>query len=404
MLRSISAMESSARPPRRRPPGIPLGRVAGAPVYLSVSWFLLAFVVTVSYADLARSTRPGISEAAAYAVGFGFLTCLFLSVFLHELGHALMSRRHGIGVRAITLEMLGGYTEMTREAPTPRVEALVSLAGPAVSLLLGGVAAAAVPLLPAGSIPRELAFQLAVSNLVVAAFNVLPGLPLDGGRALRAAVWAGTSDPHLATRLAGWCGRVVAAGALVAAVACYQYRLITVTGLLFIAVVVAVLWVGAGHGVRAGRLGSRYRLLHVGRLALAAVPVPADTPLSEALRRATLEGAAGIIVTDSTGRPRGLVDDHAAAAVPQHRRPWVNVDSVAKTVTSQQVLAADLHGEDVVDAVQAHPASNYLVVTAGEPPRILRASDIADVLLGKRRTTPTADPSPQPTLQGDTAK
>lgn len=390
-------MESSARSHNRRPAGIPLGRVAGAPVYLSASWFLLAFVVTVSYADLARTTRPGISSATAYAVGFGFLMCLFLSVFLHELGHALMSRRHGIGVRAITLEMLGGYTEMTREAPTPRVEALVSLAGPAVSLLLGVLATAAVPLLPAGSIPRELAFQLAASNLIVAAFNVLPGLPLDGGRALRAAVWAATSDPHLATRLAGWCGRVVAVGALLAAVACYQYRLITVTGLLFLVIVVGVLWVGAGHAVRAGRLGSRYRLLDAGQLARPAVAVPADTPLSEALRRAGEEGAAGIIVADGTGQPRGLVDDHAAAAVPEHRRPWVTVDTVAKTVTPHHVLAADLRGEDVVDALRAYPATNYLVVSDGAAPRVLRAADIADLLLGKRRSTPS-------TLQGDTAR
>src|SRR5688572_13063547 len=92
--------------------GIPLGRLFGFPLRLSPSWLILAALVTVTYGQLVARGRPDLAGVPAYAVGFGFVLCLVGSVLLHELGHAFASRRYGIAVRGITLEMLGGYTEM----------------------------------------------------------------------------------------------------------------------------------------------------------------------------------------------------------------------------------------------------------------------------------------------------
>src|SRR4029453_9492947 len=117
----------------------------------------------------------GLADPFGYAVGLGFVVCLLGSVLLHELGHALTARRFGIGGGGITLRLLGGWTEMDRDAPTPRVDALVSLAGPAVSLVLGGLATAATVALPDRTWLGQIAFQLAASNILVAVFNVLPG-------------------------------------------------------------------------------------------------------------------------------------------------------------------------------------------------------------------------------------
>src|SRR5689334_246069 len=206
--------------------GIPLGRLFGVPVHLSPSWLLLAALVTLAYGQLLGSVEEPLPQPAAYAIGFGFVVCLVISVLLHELGHALTSRRFGIGVRGITLEMLGGFTEMEREAPRPSVELYVSLAGPLVSLVIGLLAAGMAVVLPAGTVAEQFAVQLALSNIVVAVFNALPGLPLDGGRALQAAIWAASGDQHLARRIAGWAGRLLAVATLVTALVLYERGLL----------------------------------------------------------------------------------------------------------------------------------------------------------------------------------
>src|SRR3954447_23815055 len=230
-----------------------VGRVLGIPVYLNPSMLLLALLVTVLYGGYVEA-ELGLARPYAYVIGLGFVVCLLGSVLLHELGHALTARRYGIGVRGITLELLGGYTEMDRDAPTPRVDALVSLAGPAVSLVLGAVAPAAAFVLPDRTVAGEIAFQLAASNVLVAMFNVLPGLPLDGGRALRAGLWALIKDRNTATEAAAWSGRVLAFACMVAALWLYRLQTLTLFGLLFVLLVVFTLWQGAGQSIRLGRV------------------------------------------------------------------------------------------------------------------------------------------------------
>src|SRR5947209_13974345 len=252
---------------RRARPGIPLGRVAGVPVSLTVSWLFLALLLTLIYQGYLAVRRPELSSTAGYAAGAGLVLALLLSVLLHELGHALTARRLGMGVRGITLELLGGYTELDRDAPSPRVELAVSLAGPGVSFVLGAVALIVAAALPGGTLAAELAGQLAFGNLVVAVFNVLPGLPLDGGRALRAGIWAVSRDRFLADRIAGWAGRGVALASGLVVVLLLLARVITVFGAALVILVSLTLWTGAGQAIRAGRYGRRVPLLDAGRLA-----------------------------------------------------------------------------------------------------------------------------------------
>ncbi|MGH3683054.1 MAG: M50 family metallopeptidase, partial [Natronosporangium sp.] len=253
--------------PGRRP-GIPLGRVLGFPIYLRWSVLLLVGLVTLLSGQL-----------IGYGVGFGFVVCLLASVLLHELGHALTARRLGIGVRGITLEILGGYTEMERDAPTPRAELLVSLTGPAVSLVLGLAAAAVAAVLPDGAV-RQVAILVAMANLIVAVFNSLPGLPLDGGRALRAAVWAGTGSQQRGTVVAARCGQVVGAATGVAAVWLYVSGWVSEFGLVLMILVAFSLWQGATVSARVARLSGMVPLIDVDRLARPIFAVPTGTPLA----------------------------------------------------------------------------------------------------------------------------
>jgi Zn-dependent protease len=372
-----------------------VGRVLGIPLFLNASMLVLAVLVTVVYGGFVQGSL-GLPGPVSYLVGFGFVLCLLGSVLLHELGHALTARRFGIGVRGITLELLGGYTEMDREAPGPRVDALVALAGPGVSLVLGGLAALVYHLLPDRTIAGEVAFQLAASNVLVAFFNVLPGLPLDGGRALRALIWAIVRDRGRATVVAGWAGRVIALATAAAVVGLYHFGVITLFGLLFILLVVVTLWQGAGQSIRLARMTSRFPMVDLGRLARPVLGVPSGTPLAEAERRgaqavaerpATEEGRerpAALGVEDSSGRLVALVDVVAAAKVPVDRRPWVPVDSVARDLGKLTALKADLTGEQVVRAIQAYPGAQYLVVSGEDVVGVLHVADLAAVLEPRR--------------------
>jgi Zn-dependent protease len=378
------------RPARR--PGRMVGQVLGIPLYLNPSMLLLALLVTVVYGGYVQA-ELGLAGPIAYAFGFGFVVCLLGSVLLHELGHALTARRYGIGVRGITLELLGGYTEMDRDAPTPRVDALVSLAGPAVSLVLGGLASAAAYALPDRTVAGEIAFQLAASNVLVAIFNVLPGLPLDGGRALRAGLWALIKDRNRATEFAAWAGRGIAVLTGLLVLTLYRLNLLTVFGLVFILLVAFTLWQGAGQSIRLARMTRRFPLVDLRTLARPLFAVPSGTPLAEAQRRAGVADRAGdvLAVADADGRLVALVDAAGAAAVPAERRPWVAVDTVARDLARVPALQVGLTGEQVVRAVQAHPGAQY-VVTAGEDVvGVLHVADLAELLeprRGGRRPAP----------------
>ncbi|WP_433292697.1 site-2 protease family protein [Actinoplanes sp. CA-030573] len=383
--------QSTPRPRRAARPGRAVGRVLGIPVFVNGSMLILAALVILVYRNYVRS-ELGLGDPLGYLVGLGFVVCLLGSVLLHELGHALVARRFGIGVRGITLELLGGWTEMDRDAPSPRVDALVSLAGPAVSLVLGGVATAAAVGLPDRTAAGQIAFQLAASNILVAIFNVLPGLPLDGGRALRAVLWALIKDRNRATEAAAWSGRILAFVCMLIALWLYRLQTLTLFGLLFVLLVVFTLWQGAGQSIRLARMTRRFPLVDLARLARPLLTVPAGTPLGEAQRRRSEDPRPNVVlaVTDSAGNLTALVDPVAAERVPVDRRPWVAVDTVSRSRDAVPALALGLTGEQVVRALQAHPAGQY-VVTAGEGKDVvgvLRVGDVAEVLEPRRGRRP----------------
>ncbi|MFD1084355.1 M50 family metallopeptidase [Micromonospora andamanensis] len=384
-------MEQRRRPRASQRPGMRVGRILGVPLYLNASILLLALLITVLYGELAGQ-RLQLSPLGGYLVGAGFVLALLGSVLAHELGHALTARRFGIGVRGITLELLGGYTEMDRDAPSPRVDLLVSLAGPAVSAVLGAAAVAATLALPDRTVADQLAFQLAASNVIVAVFNILPGLPLDGGRALRAVVWALTRDRHRATEVAGWAGRVLAVGTALLVAALYAIDVLSLLALPLTALVALTLWHGAGQSIRMSRISRRLPLIDLASLARPVHQVPTGTPLAEAQRRAEQahpvtepHQVAALLVTDTAGRPVALVDPAAAAAVPEARRPWLAVDAVARTLADLPVIPVTTDGEQVLETVQAHPGAQY-VVTAGEDVvGVLHIADLAQLLEPHRK-------------------
>jgi Zn-dependent protease len=369
--------------PRERGAGIPLGRLVGVPIYLAPSWLLLAALITLTYGQFLTSRRE-LPLSTGFAVGFGFVVCLLISVLLHELGHAITSRRSGIGVRGITLEMLGGYTEMEREAPRPGVELYVSLAGPVVSLALGLLAAGAAVLLPPGGIAETFAFQLALSNIVVAVFNALPGLPLDGGRALQAVVWKASGDANLGRRVAGWAGRflAVATAVVVLLLRFWWHVLDGYFGVVFTVLVAITMWVGAGQAIRHGKVAASLPPFSARELARPVVAVSATTPLAEADRIAAMSNQQHpvIAVVDGAGGLVGFVHGASARAVPAERRPWVPVGDVARRIDVQHVLVGDLRGTDLLQAIRDDPGGDYLVVSGEDVHGVLRGAELVSLV------------------------
>lgn len=191
---------------------VPLGRVLGIRLWLHASWFLVFGLVAWATAAEFAELYPRLPGAEIVVMGLVTAAAFFACLTVHELAHAVVSRRFGIVVRGITLFVFGGVAEIDGEIPTPATEFAVALVGPAVSLALAG--AFGLGGLFAGdrswSALEGVLGTLALVNLGVALFNLVPGLPLDGGRLLRAGLWQLWGDHRRATRIAAAGGRVVA--------------------------------------------------------------------------------------------------------------------------------------------------------------------------------------------------
>ena len=340
-----------------------MGTIAGADVLVSSSWFVIAALLAVVFAPLVEEVQPGIGSGK-YVAGFAFAVVLYLSVLLHEASHALAARRFGFEVESITLHFLGGMTAIKGEARTPRQELVIAVVGPLTSIAVGCAALGVSFVTPGGSLLRLGVDLLAAANLLIGGLNLVPGLPLDGGRVLKSAVWRLTGDVHRGTIAAAWGGRVAAVAALSWPLVQEQVlgRPPDLVDYVLSAVVALFLWSGATAALTSARLRRRLPSLVARDLARRTLAVPDDLPLAEAIRRAQEVEAGSLVTVTAAGRPVGVVNEAALLAVPDDRRPWVPVSSVARTLREGLSLPVDLVGDDLVVALSRTPAHEYVLL------------------------------------------
>jgi Zn-dependent protease/CBS domain-containing protein len=375
---------ATPRTPRRREAGsgIVIARFFGIPVYISPYWFVIAGVFILIYANDLAATLQG---ATRFIVAAAFVILLYVSVLIHELSHCVVARGYGLPVRRILLYPLGGFSEIEREPPTPGREFLVSAAGPALSLVLAGAGYGLMRVVPPDTIAGTLVSQLRWANLVVGIFNLLPGLPLDGGRMLRAVIWKLTGRPSASTIAAAWAGRVLAVALFVIPFVAGRVNgsggdLVTV---VWLAVIAAFMWTGAGQAIKATRFRARLPALQARRLARKVVNVAASTPLAEAIRRAEEGQARAVVVVDHEDKPIAIVNETAVMATPPQRRPWIETGSLARTLEPDLVLSADLSGLALLDAIRRAPATEYLLVEpSGQVYGVLATRDVDHAFAG----------------------
>jgi Zn-dependent protease len=369
--------------------GIIIARPFGIPVYISPYWFLVAAVLVVLYSN--SGALPGTVQGSVprYLVAVAFVVLLYLSVLVHELSHSLVARGFHLPVRRILLYPLGGFSEIEQEPPTPGQEFLVSAAGPAVSLALAGIGIGVALLFNLSGIPQVLIDRLILANAVVGVFNLLPGLPLDGGRVLRAGLWKLTGKSGYSTVLAAWAGRVIAialAGVVLLQPGSTVVGLTTSGGYgLWLIAIAAFMWMSAGQALRSARIRERLPALQARSLARRAIPIPSSLPLAEAIRRADLAQARALVVVDHDAKPIAIVNEGAVIATPEQRRPWVDAGSLARTLDPDMILSADLSGMDLIEAVRRAPASEYLLVEpSGQVYGVLATADLDRAFAGAK--------------------
>jgi Zn-dependent protease/CBS domain-containing protein len=357
-----------------------VARLFGIPVHVSGYWFLIAGVFVLLYA---RNLDVQQAGPARYIVAAAFIVLLYACVLIHELGHALVARAFGLPVRRITLSPLVGNTEIEREPPKPLPAFCVAAAGPVLTALLGYACMELSTVITAWT-PWTVLRELMFANFVVAIFNFLPGLPLDGGLMLRAVIWKLTGKPAIATIAAAWVGRILAIALLVA----IPLRMGSTIGgnvlsMAWIAIIAAFMWTGASQAIKATKFRQRLPELQARKLARRAISVPASTPLAEAIRQADESRARAIVVVDHDSKPIAILSEAAVMSTPPQRRPWIEAGTLARSIEPDLVLPADLSGMALLDAMRKAPASEYLLVEpSGDVYGVLAARDLDGVFAG----------------------
>ena len=354
-----------------------IGSIAGIDVLITSSWFIVALLISLGFAPRIEAEQPGLGFWK-YVAGFVLAVVLYLSVLLHEASHAVTAQRLGYGVTSITLHFLGGMTEIDGTSRRPRHEFWIAVVGPLTSIAVGAAAFGLAFAVPDGLVKLAIDY-LAGANLVIGALNLVPGLPLDGGRVLKALVWGASGNQHKATVVAGWGGRLAALALLAWPVV--QEPVLgeppTVMDIVLVFILGLFLWTGATAAMAHARIRQRLPALVARPLARRTLTVPGDLPLGEAVRRAQEAQAGSIVTVSPDGTPVGIVSEAAVSAMPEERRPWVPVSTVTRALEEGLSLPADVAGEDLILAISRRPAEEYLLVEADG--RIYGVLSTADV-------------------------
>lgn len=358
--------------------GVLLFRFSGVPVLLSPSWWLGSVAVVIFYTPLVSRFLPDAAPVVSISLAMAFAVLLGASVLAHELGHCVAALRLGLPVRRVRLFLLGGLSEIARTPRRPAHEGVIAAAGPAVSVLLAGLCWLVLLVVPADGPVWLLVLECAFANTAVAVFNLLPGLPLDGGRMLRAGVWALSGRRGVGTRAAvvgGW----LVAGLLVVW-ALWGLATETPDRWLRLGVCVLTAWFvidGAGGELAHEQRRTWPQGLRLADLVSPILQLPAESPVSSAL---TAAAGRGVVLVRADGVAAGLLDRNVAEQLAM-RSPMAPAEFAAEPIRPESVLLDSEPGEDILERVQETAAWQFLVVDQeGRPAGVLRREDLRAAL------------------------
>jgi Zn-dependent protease/CBS domain-containing protein len=362
-----------------------LGRVAGIEIRAHWSWLLVVVLIVWSLAaGVFPETNPGLDDGTYLGMAIVAAVLFFASLVLHELGHAIQAQRDGIAIGGITLWVFGGVAHLQGQPPTAGAELRMALAGPAVSLVLGVAFLLVALALPLPPVVDGVAFWLGQINLYLLAFNLLPALPLDGGRVLRALLWARRGDFLSATRTAGALGRgfgqlMIAAGLLlVIFVGAFSGVWLAFIGWFLVGAAEAELESATARATLSGLTVEQ---------AMVRDPVTVDADASvqtfmDDAFRPTLHTAFPVL---EAGRPAGIVSFRQALALPRASWPEARVREIMLG-SRDACIDPQTPLQDALARLGESDLGRLLVCRDGRLAGLLSLTDVARLLEARDRS------------------
>jgi Zn-dependent protease/CBS domain-containing protein len=359
---------------------VTLGRVAGVEIGINWSWLIVvALIVWSLAAAVFPDENPGLSDGAYAAMAFVAALLFFVSLLLHELGHAVVARREGMEIDGITLWVFGGVARFRGMFPSAGAEFRIAIAGPLVSLTLGVTLVAAGVLIPLPAAIDGVVAWLGRINLTLLAFNMLPALPLDGGRVFRSLVWASTGDFTRATRTAGALGKMFGAVLIWGGIA--LALIAGAPGGLWFALIGWFIYGAAGAETSLATMQQLLKGLRVAdAMASGPTAVSADASLEDFVERVFPGTRYSAYPVTSDGAAVGLLPFRSVTAVPRSKWPTTRVRESMLPLEQTLVLSPDGElGPAAMELIQ-DGVGRALVVDGARLAGLLSITDVSRLL------------------------
>ena len=369
---------------------IRVGNLFGIPFYIHPSWFLVLGLVTWTYGSGLANAFPYLGNASALLLGLITAVMVFGSVVAHELGHSFVAIRQGIDVKSITLFIFGGLASLEKESNSPASAFWVAIAGPLVSLLLFGVFAAIGFATATSGVLSAILGVLASVNFALFAFNLIPGLPLDGGNILKAIVWKITGNPNKGMIFAGRVGQIFGWIAITSGL---LPLLLTGSFANFWNLLIGFfLLQNAGNAAQVARVQEQFTGLTAGDAVSSDSPIVTDNlTLREFADEQIVSGQKWrrFLVTNSDGQLVGAISADCFRTVSPQLWSETQVKDVMRPITESTTVKADKPLLEVVQLIEQQKLSALTVIRDNNVlVGILEKSAILSLLQKRMQTNP----------------
>lgn len=344
---------------------IRVGSLFGIPFYINPSWFLVLGLVTFDFGNYLAGLFPGLGGALPLLLGLVVALLLFASVLAHELGHSFVAIRQGIKVQSIALFLFGGLASLEKESETPAQAFWIAIAGPAVSLMLFALFTAIGVGTGISGPLAAIAGLLAYINLALALFNLIPGLPLDGGNILKSLVWKITGNPYKGVVFASRVGQFL--GWIAIALGTLSILGISNIGSFWTLLIGLFLLQNAGRSAQSASLSEKLTTLKAEDAVTPNSPiVSGDLSLREFVNEYIIGKAEWpkFLVTDENGQLLGAIAVDDMKTIPTSNWPTIQVRELMQPVDLSTIVQSDQSLLEVITLLEKEKLTSLPVVRA----------------------------------------